>query len=76
MKSLKDLHYAIKLSGTSQSNQIMFFVEMTANVTYFTINDKLMLFKKLRIRQIKYLVGSDWKYTKLTSHEASAAQID
>ena len=70
------LHYAIKSLGTSQSYQIIYFVEMTQNVIYFTINGKLVLSSKLRIRQNKFLVGSDWKYMKLTSHEALTAQID
>ena len=70
------LHYAIKSLGTSQSYQIIYFVEMTGNVIYFTINGKLVLSSKLKIRQNKFLVGSDWKYMKLTLHEAVTAQID
>ena len=45
--------------GQANLTRLYFFVEITENIIYFTINVKLMLYRMLKIRQKRFLVGSD-----------------
>ena len=49
---------------------------MTVNVIYFTIYDKLMVSRNLKIRGNNFLIESDWKKIKRASARALPAAID
>ena len=72
----KDLHYAIESSVSSQFNKNINFLSPTKTVIYFTIYDKLIKSRKLKVWYYNFLINLDRKNIKLTSSGTWPAQID
>ena len=59
MEGLDVLHYAIKSLITSLFYYFIQFFDITNNVIYFTIYDKLMLSRKLKMYENNFLIDLD-----------------
>ena len=76
MEAQKDLHYAIRSMTGGIFNLNIKFLSLTETVIYFTIYDKLMLSRKLKNSENKFLIDLDRKNIKLISSETSLTGND
>ena len=64
VETQKDLHYAIRSLTVGVFNSNIKFLSLTETVIYFTIYDTLMLSRKLKISENKFLIDLDRKKYK------------
>ena len=76
MEAQKYLHYAIRSLTVGVFNLNIKFLSWTETVIYFTIYEKLMLSRKLKISENKFLIDLDRKNIKLTSSGTSPTRND